>query len=165
MSQLDNGATVLAAALAAVLVNARFVVYGAALAHRFSGQPAWFRRLGPWFVVDQTYALVADGAPESNDQFRRFYLGAAVFLFCVWSGSVAAGIIMGPVLPAWLPLEFVLPAMFVALVVPGLQRRGELLAALTGALLAVALASPLALGAAAIAGAMIASHPHQRSTP
>lgn len=144
VTHLDAGATVVVAVLATTLVNARFVVYGAALAHRFTAQPSWFRWLGPWFVVDQSYALVtaahASGQLSERaapDEFRRFYLGAAGLLSLVWSASVGAGVALGPVLPPSLPLEFVLPAMFIALVVPGLGSRTEVAAAAAGAAAAV----------------------------
>lgn len=169
MSQLDGGSGVLAAAFAAVLVNARFVVYGAALARRFAAQPGWFRWLGPWFVVDQTYSIVATAeatgrldARASADEFRRFYLAAALLLFAVWSASVGVGVVLGPVLPAWLPLEMVLSVMFVALVVPGLRVRSELAAAVIGVVAATTLSSTFALVTAAVAGAVVAGTPAGR---
>lgn len=117
--------------------------------------PTWFRWLGPWFVVDQTYAIVESGSPPSDDGFREFYLGAAGLLWCTWSASVAIGVVLGPVLPAWLPLEFVLSAMFVVLVVPGLRDGVEAAAAVVGAVSAVALPTSMALPVAACVAALI----------
>lgn len=158
MSQLDTGATVLAAAVAAVLINSRFVVYGAALADRFSRQPRWFRWVGAHYVVDQTYGLVVArlGVDRSDDEFRHYFVTAGTLLFAVWTCSVGAGIIVGPVVPAELPLEFVLPAMFLALVVPGLRRRSEALAAIAGGSIALVGLSPtMTMLAGLTAGAAI----------
>ena len=157
VSELDRGSTVLSAVLAALLLNGRFVVYGAAVAGRFADQPRWFRWLGPWFVVDQSYALVNARLDESTsaDEFRRFYLGAALLLTAFWTVSVGAGILLGPVMPPALPVEFVLAPMFVALVVPGLRGPSEIAAALLGALAASIWSSTSSL-ALAVAGGLCA---------
>ena len=52
---LHAGAGLLAAVLAGVVVSARMLLYGAALADRFADQPRWFRWLGPATLLDQTY--------------------------------------------------------------------------------------------------------------
>lgn len=162
MDQLDAGATVLAATVAALLVNSRFLVYGAALADRFSRQPRWFRWLGAHYVVDQTYGLVAAriGDDDSDADFRRYYTTAGTLLCGVWTLSVGVGTLAGPVLPAGLPLEFVLPAMFLALVVPGLRHRSEVCAAAAGGSLALAGLPPTAtliagLAAGTLVGAVL----------
>lgn len=162
MDQLDAGASVATAAVAALLVNTRFLVYGAALADRFARQPRWFRWLGAHYVVDQTYGLVAAriGDDDSDADFRRYYTTAGTLLFAAWTLSVAVGTLAGPVLPAGLPLEFILPAMFLALVVPGLRHRSEVCAAVAGGSLALAGLAPTAsllagLAAGALAGAVL----------
>jgi predicted branched-subunit amino acid permease len=138
--QLDGGANVVGAATAALLVNSRFIVYGAALAPRFSGQPRWFRHLGPHFIVDQTYGLAVGRRPgaDSSQTFRRYFTTASVILWLLWSVSVGLGVVLGATVPASLPLEFVLPAMFLALVVPGIRTLPDTSAASAGAAIALA---------------------------
>ena len=156
--QLDHGSAVIAAALAAIVLNARFVVYGAALAERFSGQPRWFRWLGPHYIVDQTFAMVVadvDG-DASNDQFRRYFAAAGTLLWFAWTCSVGIGLLAGPIMPPQMPLEMVLPATFVALIVPGLARRSEILAVLVGVGVgAASIGSTRSLAIAALVGAII----------
>jgi predicted branched-subunit amino acid permease len=168
MTQLDAGTTVLAAIGAALLVNSRFVVYGAALAERFAGQPAWFRWLGPHFIVDQTYGMVtARGTgPRAVDDdpaaFRRYFLTASILLWLLWTASVGLGVTSGPVLPDVSALGFVLPAMFVALVVPGLRTRREVAVALVGASIAATGMSPLlAIAGAVAAGVALGARPEE----
>jgi predicted branched-subunit amino acid permease len=105
-----------------LLVNARLVLYSAALAPRFRGQPAWFRWLTPTFVVDQTFALVS-GRRDLDDpaRFRRYWLTIGGVLGLGWSVAVACGTILGPVVPDAVPLELTAPALFVGLVVPKLR--------------------------------------------
>jgi predicted branched-subunit amino acid permease len=160
--QLDHG-TVVAAAMAAIVLNARFVVYGAALATRFGGQPGWFRWLGPHYIVDQTFAMVVAEVDDnaSNDQFRRFFAAAGSLLWFAWTCSVGIGLLAGPVIPSHVPLEIVLPATFVALIVPGLTRRREILAVVVGGTVgACTVGSTSSLAFAALIGAVIgATHP------
>jgi predicted branched-subunit amino acid permease len=156
--QLDQGSAVLAAALAATVLNARFVIYGAALADRFSAQPRWFRWLGPHFIVDQTFAMVVadvDG-DASKDQFRRYFAAAGTLLWLAWTCSVGIGLLAGPIVPPGIPLEMVLPATFVALIVPGLTQRSEIMAVLVGAGVGAAAAGPTrSLAIAALLGTFI----------
>jgi predicted branched-subunit amino acid permease len=157
MSHLDAGAGLLSAVAAAVVINARFVVYGAALARRFSGQPTWFRWLGPQWIVDQSYGMVTARCPEDApaDRFRRYFTSSSTLLWATWTVTVGLGLLLGPVLPAALPLEFVLPAMFAALVVPGLRDRSELTATVAGASVAVGGGGLLLSVAAAVAGGAV----------
>lgn len=145
VSQLDAGAPLFGAVAAALLLNGRFVVYGAALAPRFALQPWWFRLLGAHYVVDQTYGLVAAWADHQTDAtwFRRFFTTSGTILWLTWTTSVGAGILAGPALPESVPVEIVLPVMFVALVVPQLTGRTELGAATAGATAAMCGLPPL----------------------
>ncbi|MGE3449597.1 MAG: AzlC family ABC transporter permease [Microbacteriaceae bacterium] len=159
MGQLHHGAGPMAAAALAVLTNSRFVLYGAALADRFTGQPAWFRWLAPHFVVDQTYGLASSrlAADEPPAVFRSFFAVSGFLLWVIWSVSVGVGLLAGPILPAQLPLEFVLPAMFLGLIVPGLRTGREALAVVFGGALTLVGAGPLAVVAGALAFAAASS--------
>ncbi len=119
---LGAGAPVAAALVAALVINARHLMYSAALVPRFRGQPGWFRRLAPYLLIDQVFALsmVRD---DPSAEWRAYYLGAAVFAWVNWQITVAAGILLGPVLPGGLSLEFTVPLLFIGLVVPTLIRR------------------------------------------
>lgn len=165
--QLDHGTAVPAAALAAIMLNARFIVYGAALAERFSGQPRWFCWLGPHYIVDQTFAMVVADIDDnaSNDQFRRYFAAAGILLWFAWTSSVGIGLLAGPIVPSEVPLEIVLPTTFVALIVPGLAHRSEIVAVLVGAGAgAGALGSTSSLAIAAVVGAVIGGTQHARRT-
>ena len=158
-SQIDSGSAFPAAALAAILLNARFVIYGAALATRFGdGQPGWFRTIGPHYIVDQTYAMTLNDIADTDtdEDFRRYFMTAGTVLLVAWTIAVGLGILLGPVLPPQLPLEFVLPASFVALIAPTITTRSEITTVLVGATAALTIPGPsAALGLAALAGATI----------
>jgi predicted branched-subunit amino acid permease len=158
-TQIESGSTFLAAALAAILLNGRFVIYGAALASRFAAtQPRWFMTVGPHYIVDQTYAMtLGDIADDDSDEaFRRYFMTAGTILWVTWTAAVGLGILLGPVLPPQIPLEFVLPASFVALVAPTVTRTDEVTTVLVGAVAAVVVSAPsVALLIAAAGGAAI----------
>lgn len=157
--EIDNGSPFLAAALAAMLLNGRFVIYGAALAGRFSDrQPGWFRAIGPHYIVDQTYAMTLNDIADTDtdDDFRSYFMVAGTTLLAAWTVAVGLGIVIGPALPPQLPLEFVLPGSFVALIAPTITTRNEIATAMLGATAVVITAnSSAALAVAAIAGATV----------
>lgn len=137
VSLLGAGAPALSALTAALVVNTRHVMYSAAMVPRFRGQPTWFRRLGPYVLIDQVFALASTN-DDPPDDWRGYYLGAGGLAWVVWHISVALGIVVGPVLPETLDLSFSVPALFIGLLVPGLVRRPSLVAAVTGALVTAA---------------------------
>lgn len=157
-TQIDGGAAFVSAALAAIVLNGRFVIYGAALAGRFTtAQPRWFRVLGPHYIVDQTYAMTLNDVSDADtdDDFRRYFTTAGTLLCAAWSAAVGIGIALGPILPDQIPLEFVLPASFVALIAPTVTRVTELATVLVGGLaVLVAPTSSAALALAALGGAV-----------
>lgn len=156
LSVVDAGGTAFTAAFTALVVNARFTMYGAALAHRFRGQPRWFRWLAPWFIIDQTFALSSARTEQEPGWFRAYWFAASGLIGAVFTAMVVVGILLGPIVPSGIGLEFAVPALFVALVVGQVHDRPALAAAVTGAAVtALALDLPNGLGllAGALAGA------------
>jgi predicted branched-subunit amino acid permease len=164
-TQTAEGSGALAAGAVAIAINSRFVIYGAALAHRFRGQPRWFRWVGPWFVVDQMYALVEGREPANTERnrFREYYVTAGSLLWIGWQLSVVAGATLGPSLPTGSVLELIVPVMFTALVAPSLIRPNQAVAAAAGGAVAFGSATAgsvgvlLAAGAGAVIGAVASS--------
>ena len=156
-TQIDGGSPVLAAAFAAILLNGRFVIYGAALAGHFSAQPGWFTTIG---VALRGGPVVRVGAQRHRGRRRRrglrhYFLTAGTILWVAWTCAVGIGILIGPVLPDQIPLDFVLPASFVALISPTVMRSEEVVAVLAGVIAGLAVSTPsTALLVAAVGGAV-----------
>jgi predicted branched-subunit amino acid permease len=150
---LHLGSGLLAAVAAGVVVNARFLLYGAALEPWFHGHPRWFRLLGAQFVLDQTYlSAVRHPAYRGSAQFRRYWLWLALSLLAVWTAALSAGITLAPLIPDMPHLVLVGTAMFVAMLVPRLIDLPSLVA--TGAAsLAALVATQVLPNAAVLAGA------------
>jgi predicted branched-subunit amino acid permease len=160
-AQLAAGSAPLAIIATIVIVNARLLLYGAALESRFRSQPLWFRLIGPMLLIDQTFATATDRGPNADRAFRRYWLVLGLTVLVGWSSSIAIGMIIGPVLPTDLPLDATGTACLLGLLVPRLADRRALLAAVVAAAAAVAgLALPagsgilLATGSGLLAGAL-----------
>lgn len=125
---LGEGAGLVAAVLGALTVNARHVMYSAALVPPFQSQPRWFRFAGPYLLLDQLFALASThDAPPSR--WRAYYLGAGALAWIYWQVFVGIGVLFGPSLSADFDISFAVPALFLGLLVPALVRRPAVLAA------------------------------------
>jgi predicted branched-subunit amino acid permease len=129
---LLGAGSALAAVAAAIVVNARHLLYSAALAPIFQGQPRWFRWFGPYLLIDQLFALASVRRWDDPDEFREYYLAAGFTFWLLWLLTVAAGLVIGPVVPAAWNLEFAIPILFIGLIIIGLDRWPKLVAALVG---------------------------------
>ena len=131
---LGTGVAVAAAVGTALVVNARHLMYSAALAPTFQSQPRWFRWLGPYLLIDQLFALTTVRPPdEVPDGFRTYYLAAGATFWVLWLVVVALGLLLGPVVPEEWNLEFAIPILFIGLLVLGIDHWPEMVAALVGA--------------------------------
>ena len=93
LEMLDSGAPALVVILSAVLVNARILLYGAALAPWFADQPLRRRLLLAIPVIDQTHfvcgARFTRGDLDSTGRVLC-YIGAAGWLVSAWLGAQLA---------------------------------------------------------------------------
>ena len=136
-SILDVGGTVAAAITAAVLLNARYAPIGVSVAPSLSGS-WWSRFLHAQLVVDETWAVAAEGEGRFNP---KVLVGAGVTLYLAWVLGTVVGVTFGDVIgdPDRLGLDAAFPALFLALLVPQLTSRRAVAAAVLGATIALAL--------------------------
>jgi len=154
---LDTGASATVVVLAALVVNARMLLYSAALAPHTADWPARWRWAGAYLLVDPVYALATarfggqGGGGGARDRFR-YYLATGAVFWIGWMTMTGAGVLLGGVLPASLRLDLAAPLTFLLLLLPMLTTRAAYAAAATGGLVAV-LASGLPLGSGPLLGA------------
>jgi len=140
------GAVVIATAL---VINARHIMYSAALAPAFREFPKSARFVLPYLLTDQAFAIsvVRFGEVEDPIYRRWFFTGAGLGLWVTWQIFTVVGIVVGAQVPASWSLDFAVPLMFVILLVPTLKGRPEIVAAIVGATVAIAAAgAPYGLG-------------------
>jgi len=133
ISLLGGGAAVIAAVSAALVVNARHLMYSAALAPRFQSQPRWMQFLGPYVLIDQVFALASLRRDDDPATFRLYYLAVGATFWTLWQVTTALGLLIGPVVPPQWQLQFAVPILFLGLVVMGIDKSPKLVAALVGA--------------------------------
>jgi 4-azaleucine resistance transporter AzlC len=137
VSVLGDGGTVAAAVAAALLLNARYAPIGITVAPFVTGT-AWSRFLHAQLVVDESWAIAAEGEGRFN---TRVLIGAGLLLYVTWVGGTAIGAIVGTAFgdPATLGLDAAFAALFLGLLVPLAGDRKHVAAALLGAAIALAL--------------------------
>jgi 4-azaleucine resistance transporter AzlC len=146
-----------AAVLAGMLLNARFLAMGIAVAPALRG--GRLRRAAEGqAVVDASFALASRGGGRFD---RHALLGGTVAQYPAWVLGTAAGVLAGGAIgdPRALGLDAIFPAFFLVLLADELRHGSAVVAALLGAAVALALVplTPpgipvLAAGVAALIG-------------
>ncbi|MFQ5555249.1 MAG: AzlC family ABC transporter permease [Acidimicrobiia bacterium] len=137
---LDQAAPLAVVIVSALAVNARHAMYSAALANPFSEFPRPWRILTPYLLTDQAFAVsIARFETMPDPLYRRFYyLGAAATLWIVWQLGTTVGVLVGTQIPAAWNLDFAIPLVFLAILIPTLTSRPAVLAAVVAAATATA---------------------------
>jgi 4-azaleucine resistance transporter AzlC len=137
VSILEEGGSLAAAIVAALLLNARYAAIGISVAPIFRGSRLR-RLLESQLIVDESWALSA--RPDGTFD-RRVLLGAGLTLYVTWVLGTALGVLGGGFLgdPARLGLDAAFPALFLALLVGQLGSRRAVAAALAGGGIALVL--------------------------
>lgn len=134
----------------ALVINARMAMYSAGLAPVFRDLSPLRKAYGSYVLTDQAFAVSVlryDRIEESLDDRFAFYMGAAMGLWTTWQIATIVGVMVGTGVPDSWSLDFAIPLVFMALLVPAIKDRGTGIAAVVGAVAAVLLIGlPLHLG-------------------
>lgn len=155
------GAPMLLTAGAVGLVNLRHALYSASVAPVLAHLPRRWKILLAYLLTDEAYAAAIPhlmaarlNSPQAANAHWILF-GSGLGLWTGWQLATLAGVLIGAQLPSNLGLEFALPLTFIAIVVPMLNSKALVAAALTAGAVAVVLAAlPYKLGLfiAALAG-------------
>ncbi|GGN29766.1 4-azaleucine resistance transporter AzlC [Actinoplanes campanulatus] len=153
-----------AAVLAGLLLNARHLPFGLAVADVLGTR--WRDRLvGAHIMTDETVAFaLAESSPQAR---RRIYWLVGATLFVVWNTGVVLGVLLGGATgdPDALGLDAAFPAGLIALILPSLRDRDTRLVAIAGAAVAVLLTPVLPAGLpvmCALLGLLVLFRPTRR---
>lgn len=141
-------APALIAVLTALIINARFALYSAALGPVFAAFPRRWKLGLAHLMTDQSAVVTLQYADAYPDPVRRrwFILGGALPFVSVWVIGTVVGIVAGPIIPASWQIGFIVPLMFIAVLVPGLKRPEDLVGfGVTGAVVVLARGLPFGL--------------------
>jgi branched chain amino acid efflux pump len=137
VSILEDDGGVVAAVVAAILLNARYAAISISVAPGFRG--SLLRRAAEsQLIVDESWAVSARGSGRFD---HRVLVGAGLVLYVCWSGGTAVGVLGGSFLgdPERLGLDAAFPALFLALLVSQLAGRRSVAAAVLGGAIALVL--------------------------
>jgi predicted branched-subunit amino acid permease len=145
-------------ALLTFLVNARHVLYSAALAPWFRGRSMVERAVAAHLLTDEAFAL-------SIAHFRRvgrfdsfgYWYPAVVATLIPWNLATIAGVLLGAAIvePRTLGIDVIFPAAMGGLAVGLVTGRREMAAAISGAMIAVAASLTLSANVGVIAGGIV----------
>lgn len=155
VEQLRENAPAIIAILTALVINARFALYSAALAPVFSAFPRRWQLGLAHLMTDQAAVVTVLHADRWPNPVRRrwFVLGVSLPFVAVWVMGSVAGVALGPVIPDAWQIGFVVPLMFIAVMVPSLRTWPELTAAAV-AIIVVVVARDLPFGLNVLLGAV-----------
>ena len=159
---LGADAGVLIAVGTALLINVRFVLYGAALSRWFEDMPRWQQLLLAIPVVDQTFIMCERRFTAGTDsRWRRsYYLTLTAALVCSFVACELIGYQVGSTVPGWVGLQLAAPLVFAGMLGVTVSERAQLATAMVAGVLVLA-AEPLSSGAAlpvaAVAGIVVGS--------
>ena len=150
-SVLQDGGTVVAAIVSAVLLNARYVGMSVAVASIFPGRRAR-RFVESQLIVDESWAL----SGRSGRFEWPILAGAGLLLYVLWVTSTWVGTIAGELLgdPNDLGLDAAFAALFLGLALPYLEQRRALGAAGLAALITLVLIPVAPAGAPLVMAAV-----------
>jgi 4-azaleucine resistance transporter AzlC len=169
VSAMSHGAGLVLIVTTVVLLNARYLLYGATL-RPWLGTVAPARAYGSLYLLGDGNWLLSMQAHEAGEDDAGFVLGSGIATFLPW----LAGTLVGAVAGHWIPgprtlgLDFLLVAFCAAMRVDMLRTRSALAPALAALAVAIAADRWAAPGwsvvGAGVAGALVAGWRHD-ATP
>jgi len=154
------GTPALVMVLTGFIINLRHALYSASVAPRVRHLSPLWKVFLAYLLTDEAYAVtITHYAQEGEIRHKHwYYLGAGIALWTAWQISTAVGVFLGAQIPSGWSLDFTLALTFIALLVPTLKDRSDLLVTLsagTVSVLAVGLPYKLNLILAAVVGIAI----------
>jgi 4-azaleucine resistance transporter AzlC len=139
-------------------LNARHVLYSAALAPYLADRPKWMRAAMAHLLTDEAFALaIAHFRRTGHGDVRGYLVGALVSTFIPWNLATIIGLTIGEGIPDpnRFGLDVIFPAAMGGLAVGLITGRRELVAAIAGAVIGVAVGLAWDPAAGIIAGGIL----------
>lgn len=129
---------ILTLALLTATVNLRYVLMGASLRPWFGTLPTWQSYGALTLLVDANWLLASQYRQKGGGD-ASVYVGAGVALWLIWVGGTIPGYLLGALVtdPRVFGLDFVIPAFFIAMLIPLWRGAGVALAWTIAAVAAV----------------------------
>jgi 4-azaleucine resistance transporter AzlC len=144
--------------LLTALLNARHLLYSAALRPWLSDVPLPRRAVMAHLLTDEAFALsISHFRRIGRSDERGYWIGAIVATFIPWNLATLGGVVLGAQIPepGRLGIDVIFPAAMIGLAVGLITGRRELVAAIVGAGIAVTVALVSSPSIGIVAGGII----------
>jgi len=145
---ISDGIPPLIIVLTILVVNLRHLLYSASLAPFIQKLSSRWKFALAWLLTDEAFAMSSIRYRRDDTLDAHWYMfGTGLTLWVAWQCSTAVGIALGTHIPQGWSLEFALPLIFIALLIPILTNRATVASSLVAGTLSVAMAGlPYKLG-------------------
>ncbi len=145
---LGENAPFVVVVVTAVVINLRMLMYSASIAPYLRSLSGRRRAILAYLLTDQAYVLSVTAYRSDRSVDRTaYYLGVGLTLWVVWQVTTVGGVLLGAGVPDAWGLEFAVPLVFLALLVPELTDRSTAAAAgASGVVAVIGIGLPLNLG-------------------
>lgn len=108
-------------------LNARHLLYSASISDYLRNKPLRWRILLAYLLTDEAYAvsILRYQQKPASEMMHYHLFGSGLLLWSVWQISTLIGVIAGTAIPSTLALGFVIPLIFMAIVLPLIKSRIE----------------------------------------
>lgn len=116
VSMIADHASIISAAIATFLINARHIFYGISLIEPYKGAG----KKKPYMIfalTDETYSLVTQNQPPEGMSRHKYCFLVSLFDHCYWVVGCIIGNLLGALPIDFTGVEFVLTALFVTMFV------------------------------------------------
>lgn len=140
------------------LLNARHLLYSAALAPWLREVPFWRRAVIAHLLTDEAFALsIGHFRRVGRTDERGYWIAAIASTFIPWNAATIAGVLIGERIPdpARFGIDIIFPAAMIGLAVGLITGRRELVAATVGAGVGVVVALLTAPSIGIVAGGVV----------
>lgn len=142
--------------LTVLIVNARHLLYGTTLGPSFSQWTEKHKWLAAFGMTDEVFAYTSS-RNRGSLLSPHYQLAFEAYCYLAWMLGTVLGSTLGPLIPRAIasPLSFLLPALFLALIVLGPRTTAHLAAAVIGGATAIAVTPQAGAGGGIISGAVL----------
>ncbi len=133
----------------ALVLNLRFFIFSAAIAHGFRGIGIGTRWISSYLLIDGVFAVCLEKMITHEDRKWRlgYYLAPSLWAWLLWQIFALIGVLAAGSIPTSWSLEFMATIALIVILLPMAKVRPMLISAVTGGCMAVLLRGlPLRLG-------------------
>lgn len=121
------------------IINLRHALYSASISQHIKGISLRWKLLLSYLLTDEAYAAsIAHFTKNPGVPHLHWHLlGSGLTLWTSWQISTAVGIFLGTQVPAEWGLDFTMPLVFIAIVVPNLKEKATWTTALAASIFSI----------------------------